>query len=228
MTMDYRPIICLQTLGLDARVTVSCNQFPTDLQTCCFGERWFQAIQAALVCWLVRCTLRDIYTSSGNSVAHREQLIYKLTSRRRRDCCELTGLRAQHHRSINYTWWAAGVCALCSHAQTGYAAMIMSAPCVLMTATGGVVLRTTVFELLLLLKHHTNQGLYISRVRAHNKNRYHSSNTMGEKTASESVRVHFYNWELVHCMLWRQGSSCNQYERTWWCLSVWRSLLRHL
>ena len=45
-----RPIYCLQTLRLDTQVTASYNQFPTDLQTCCFGVRWFQSIQPLCVC----------------------------------------------------------------------------------------------------------------------------------------------------------------------------------
>ena len=142
----YRPIICLQTLGLGAQVTVPCNQFPTDLQTCCLGERLFQFIQPPLVCWLVRRTLGDIYTSLRNSIAHRSQLIYKLTSRCGRDCCEFRGLCARHHRGTKHKFYLMSCRCACSRAQTHTAVMIISTPPVLMTVTGGVVLRTTVLN----------------------------------------------------------------------------------
>ena len=44
------PLKCLQTLSLNAHVTVPCDQFSTDPQTCCSRERWFHFIQPPLVC----------------------------------------------------------------------------------------------------------------------------------------------------------------------------------
>ena len=68
-----RPIICLQTLRLNAQVTVSCNQFPTDPQTCCFGEHWLfnLLLCASEVRPWVR-PYRDIYTSLRNGIPRQE------------------------------------------------------------------------------------------------------------------------------------------------------------